>query len=425
MRKKVAFIMYHYPLGVSSMILNSAKMFARNGIGVDIYIDRDTFNASPASFNEDNIKIIFYEKRFRYLMHLYSVFRFILYINLLRGLIKRYHSYIPSVFIHLYYLEDYLFSLWLRKRIDDDYDYIFPVEATALISTNGIKGRIIYYNMEILDWSERSPIYGRDKIFLKILESRALKGANAAVIQNENRAEEFRKINSFSKETYILPVAAMDDPIIYGTDSRLREKFGISDKTKIVIYSGNIMPWAKCLEVVESVKKWPDGFCLVLHTWRKGVFESDEYGRTVKEAAKGLPVFFSDNYLDIEDLPGYLSSADVSLMFYEAIDANFIEILFSSNKLAEYLKAALPVITSDVPALRKFVEENGIGFAIGSMDELPHSLLEISSRQESFHKNVIACYQNRFRFENFFMPFFEKLYPESGSLKANERGKKI
>lgn len=411
MKKKVAFIMYHYPLGVSSMILNSARMFARNGIAVDIYIDRDTFNASPASYKEDNINIIFYERRFWYLLRIYSVFRFILYMNLLRGVIKKYHSYMASVFIHLYYLEDYLFSLWLRKRIDDDYDYIFPVEATALISTIGIKGRIIYYNMEILDWSESNPIYGRDKIFLKILESRALKGVDAVVIQNENRAGQFRKINSFSKETYILPVAAMGDSIPYGKDCRLRKKFGIPKSTKIVIYSGNIMPWAKCLEIVESVKRWPEGFCLVLHTWKKGVFENDGYGRTVKEAANGLPVYFSDEYLDIDDLPGYLSSADAALMFYEAIDANFMEILFSSNKLAEYLKAGLPVITSDFPALREFVEENGIGFAVGSMDEIQRALLEISSRQESFHKNVIACYQNKFRFENFFIPFFERLYP--------------
>lgn len=415
MKERVAFVLYRYPLGVSSMIINSARMFAKNGIEVDIYMDKINFDVSPAAFKEDNVKIILYEPRFadslffRLTVFLYSMFSYVLYIKLLFGLIKRWHSCLPPIIINLFYLEDYFFSGWLKKRVNN-YAYVFPVEAKALISTLGLKGRIIYYNMEMLDWSEVNPIYGKDKILLKILEVRALQGVDAVVIQNNERAAQFRKINDFQKGMYILPVASMGSPAPGGKDLRLRRKFNITEKTKIAVYSGNIMPWAKCLEIVQSVRNWPEDFCLVLHTWRKGAFES-EYGMSIKESAKGLPVYFSDEYLDIEELPAYLSSADAALMFYEAIDTNFVEILFSSNKLAEYLKAGLPVITTDSPVLKQFVEENGIGLTVSSMDELSRALTDIASKGESIRQSVTRCYQDKFRFEKFFRPFFEKLYP--------------
>ena len=37
--KRIAFILYNYPLGVSSMIINSIRMLVRRGYKIDVYID--------------------------------------------------------------------------------------------------------------------------------------------------------------------------------------------------------------------------------------------------------------------------------------------------------------------------------------------------------------------------------------------------
>lgn len=409
-------MVYQYPLGVSSMILNSIKMFAKEGIAVDIYIDKPTYYASPVDFRDERIKIILYDNKWantflcKAAIFLCSSFNSFLFSLVLKSVIKKWFKIIPARVFYSCYIKDYIFSEWLKKKIEKgNYDYLFPVEAKSLIATAGMKNKIIYYNMELLDWSEKNPFYGRHKKLLKILEYKALRTVSAVVIQNNIRAKQFQQMNDFTKKTYILPVASMGEPV-YHKGSYFRNKFHIPKNKYVIIYSGNIMPWAKCVEIVDSFRKCPEKFCLVLHTWKKNAF-STPYGIKVKERAKGLPVYFSDDYLDINELADNLASADIGLMFYEPIDTNFIEILFSSNKLAEYLKASLPIVTFDYPELKNFVNNYGIGETITTMDELPKALLQIVKEYDYYKKNVIDCYLRVFRFEKYFQPFFEDLYP--------------
>jgi glycosyltransferase involved in cell wall biosynthesis len=414
MKCKIAFVIYLYPLGVSSMIVNSIKLFADKGIAVDVYMDKTTHDSLPADFGNRNIQIILYDDAHSFIGRLFrfaqrktgpallSFYRFIVEQSL------RWHVAVPSHLFYIYYLRDYLFSRWLARVSWKNYDYVCPVEAMSLIVSADIKGKLLYYNMELLDWSEDNPIYGKDKIMLKALEHKALQKVYAVAIQNDQRAEQFRKINNYDKKIFILPVASMGDPV-RGQDSYFRSKFGIPRNVRMVLYAGNIMPWAKCIEMIDSVRNWPDNVCLVLHTWRQRVFETG-YGRDVKEHAKGLPVYFSEDYLAIDELAQCLSSADIALMFYAAIDTNFVEILFSSNKLGEYLKAGLPVVTFDYPELKSFFDAYAIGKTITSMDELPSALSSIIDQYEVYKEKVLLCYQKVFRFEKYFEPLFEELY---------------
>lgn len=398
------------------MIINSIKMFAKEGIAVDIYSDKPTYQASPVDFRHELIKIILYDNTWtntflcKATIFVCSYSNSFLFSHVFHRVIKKWFKRIPFSIFYACYIKDYIFSKWLKKKIEKEcYDYIFPVEAKSLIATSYIKNKIIYYNMELLDWSEQNPIYGKDKKLLKILEYKALKKVLALVIQSEIRAKQFQQINDFYKKIYLLPVASIGEPI-RNKDSFLRDKFHIPNNKHVIIYSGNIMPWAKCIEMVDSVRNWPENFCFILHTWKKDALNTD-YGFRVKEHAKCVPVHFSTDYLDIDELAKCLSSADVALMFYEPIDTNFIEVLFSSNKLAEYLKAGLPVITYDFPELKKFINEHRIGKTISTIDELPKALLQIVQEYDSYKKNVIDCYLKVFRFEKYFKPFFEDLYP--------------
>ena len=412
MKNRVAFVLYMYPLGVSSMIVNSIKMFAEKGVAVDIYMDEYNYKGCPVDIKHPDVRFFLYRGKWPMLFFSKAA-------TVLRILLS-YNSFFykfPIKLLKLFYVGDHLFSLWLKKCLKDKYDYVFPVECNSLISVARSKAKIIYYNMELLDWTEENPIYGKDKRLLKTLEHKALKEiVVAAVLQSENRARRFVKINNFEKMCYILPVAAMGNSVS-AKGTYLRDKFSIPADKKIVLYSGNIMPWTKCLEIVDNVRHWPEGFCLVIHTWRKGAFLSG-YGLEIAKRAKGLPVFFSEEYMDYEDLAINLSSADIGLMFYEAIDENFTEILFSSNKLVEYLKAGLPIVTSDFATLKEFVHENGIGCTISSMEELPAALSKIVSIYEIYHKNASACYQAKLRFEKFFETFYRELYP-TGTIRRD------
>jgi len=150
---------------------------------------------------------------------------------------------------------------------------------------------------------------------------------------------------------------------------------------------------------------WPANAVLVMHTWNSAAL-SKPYFAKMSRAAAGRAVHFSDGYLRHEELAPALSSADIGLMFYEAIDANFTEILFSSNKMAEYMAAGLPVICSPFPPLKKFVEEDeriGLG---AEFAEIGPAISRISANMESYRANVSSCRQRNFEFERHFSKAF-------------------
>ena len=405
MKPRVAFILYRYPLGVSSMIINSIRLFVEKGFMVDIYINESSLKKAQIEFDEAHVTLIVYDDSQNIIMRGYQ-FLLVRAENVLSLLAKM----VPIKFRFVVLFPDLLlFSQWLRKELRKySYSYLFPVECRSLLCLSRVKvrGNIVYYNMELLDWSEKNLLYNY-KLELKKLEYRMIKKLSRVVITSPLRAELFSQINDFDiNKIYVLPVALMGEPIIRRS-KYFREMFGIPEDFKIVVYLGNIEPWFLSIEIIQSVKDWPKGFALIMHTWNKSILEKP-YGKEMINQARGLPVYFSTDYIEYDELAVALSSADIGLLFYEAIDANFTEILFSSNKFAEYLKAGLAIICSDFPSLKDFVEENRIGVSV-SVEELSKAMKQIGEKLGVLKKNALVCYQEKFRFEIYFERFYNQL----------------
>jgi glycosyltransferase involved in cell wall biosynthesis len=316
--------------------------------------------------------------------------------------------------LKMFYPEAFEFSKWLENKLTGkDFTYLFPIETNSLLGLHFYrpKKKIVYYNMELLDWEKENPLYAH-KLFLKNLEYRMIRRIGKVVIQSHKRAQIFSKINHFNpKNILILPVTSTGDPI--KKKSRyFRELFNVSKNKKIVIYAGAFAPWAQCLEIIRSVTDWPQDFVLVMHTGNPKMLKSD-YFKKMQRAAQNLPVYFSTKPLEYKNLALALSSADIGLLFYEAIDNNFTKILFSSNKMSEYLKAGLPVLTSSFPELRRFVRKNKIGASIGSPAKLSQILKIIKPQLAKLSRNAQKCYQRYFRFETYFKSFYHQLFPNA------------
>lgn len=408
-QKKIAFILFDYPIGVSSMVVNSIKLFLNKGFSIDIYTNLKNLDRSPIEFPDPNIRMYVYDDTL--INILLKVYRFIIRRtgNLMVGLSRILSNKLDLLilFPHIY-----MYSAWLSKRTKHiDYSFLIPVEFCSLVVLDFVKNqkKIIYFNMELMDWADKSVLI-QNKLIWKNLEYRAVKRLSHVTVPSPIRAEIFSKINNFEiNKIFILPVASMGDPI--REKSRyFRDEFGIPEEQKIVIYSGNFRAWAKCLEIIQSVPRWLSGFALVMHTWNSAAIQ-EPYFLQMKEKAKGLPVYFSARYIDYQNVANALSSADIGLAFYENIDKNFSEILFSSNKIGEYLKAGLAIICSDFHELKKYVEENKIGFAI-PVGDLPLALSQINPDLEKYRFNAIECYQNKYRFEKYFGIFYNSLFKE-------------
>jgi glycosyltransferase involved in cell wall biosynthesis len=400
--KKIAFILYDYPLGTSMMIVNTISLLKR-------------YNEVVVFLNDDQHKNIFCESWLSDLV--ISLPSHILPRNkLMRVLLKvakgtwnLFLSFLgPLVSWDKKNSRLFAFANHLKKELlKTAYDVLMPVESLSLIAANyACDGRahIVYFDMELLDWSAENPLY-RNKIELKKRQVAALRNVDHVMITSPKRANIFANINHFDPQRIsVLPVVPLKQH--QGKRSGyFREKFSISDKQFIVVYTGNFKPWAQCIEVIKSMDGWPDNAVLVMHTWNQQILTS-LYFNKMKRAARGRPVFFSTEYLLLSDLNMALTSADVGLLFYGSIDANFTEICFSSNKMGEYVAAGLPIIASPFPSLKCFIEQQGIGKAV-PFEEIGNAIREISDNIDIYHQNVKKCATKLFSFEKYFSTAWE------------------
>jgi glycosyltransferase involved in cell wall biosynthesis len=405
--KRVAFVLYRYPLGVSSMIINSIRLFARKGYLVDVYVNKEHYNQSPITFTESGISVIIYDDRsFRFFFKCY------------RFLSKRVGDYFLCIAkrlslkacLLLFFPGIYRFMKWLNGQMARrTYSYVFPVECMSLICLSFIvnKRKIIYFNLELLDWEKGDLLYGNNKLVLKYLEYSMIKALSRIVTPSPRRSSIFSQINYVEQDNiFSLPIVPLGDSVI--RKSRFfREMFKVPEKHRIVLYCGQFVPYFQCIEIIQTVLDWPNDTVLIMHTWNRTALRT-QYYKEMKKAASGLPVYFSTHYIPYDDLADAMSSADMGLAFYEAVDRNYTEILFSSNKIGEYLKAGLGIICSDFPSVKQFVEAHDIGMAV-PVHELPRAIRGISERIDSVRDNVLQCYNNELRFENYFNRFYDRL----------------
>jgi glycosyltransferase involved in cell wall biosynthesis len=396
--KRIAFIVYNYPLSVSTMILNSIKLLSDHNI-VDVYISKAQQQNQPISPKMVNLV--------RHFPDFSELFLFRLIRFVYRKIPKSIKPKASNWVWWITNLDIWHLSRWLRKNAGpEEYDLVIPIECFSLIAARNAfhsSSDIVYFNMELLDWAEDNPLYS-NKAALKNLEYEALKHVAHVMITSSNRGDIFSEINDFPRERVsALPVVPMRR-IATAKSEYFRKRFGIDHGKTLVVYSGNFQPWAQCLEIINSMNGWPENAHLVMHTWNP-VSLATPYFRELEAAAIGRPVSFSSEYIDYYELADALSSADIGLLFYEAIDANFTEILFSSNKMGEYLAADLPVICSPFPSLEEFVSAEGIGVAC-SFDRLGDAISIISKDISTFRNRVRECRQKHFEFESHFLAAF-------------------
>jgi len=243
---------------------------------------------------------------------------------------------------------------------------------------------------------------------LKDAEIICSRRCNFTVIPDENRGKVFAKANGIEEaKIKYLPISTSGDAIV--RKSRyFRDLFNIPNDKKIVLYAGNIIEWAMCREIVESVDKWCSDFVLVLHTWRTDIASSRYYQELVSIAIPNR-VYFSTEPVAYEKLPEVLSSADVGLLFYKAIDENFTEIGSSSNKLAQYVQVGLPVIASDFPSIRRIFDKYGNGICVEHPHHIGDALEAIFEDYDKFRQGAFNSYMSHYNFSEAFKPILSEL----------------
>ena len=395
--KKIALFLFNYPLGVSETIVETILILAQNGYYVDVYIDSKLLAMSPISFQHKNINLISIPFETQYQMDLNRILsklphQFFQYINA-NTKYPHFAAYVQNIFM-------------LTQKTK--YNLLIGIEPLGLVSSYIISllrnTPLVYYNMELF---QRSNCKTREDHLLKFLEIEASNKCIFSVLPDKNRTRVFLKENNVSENKIrYLPVSTGGEPI-YEKSNYFRKKFNIPDWKKILIYAGNLVSWAMCEELVEAGSLLPEEYVIVFHFWRERVERSQFLIKLKQKAASNI--YFSLQPLPRDQFIQAISSADAGLMFYKPIDENFTETGSSSNKLATYLKAGLPVIASNFKSIREIFDRYKCGECATSPYEMKPAIDIIFSNYSKYKKGALKAFNDHYNFERNFSPLLSEI----------------
>ncbi len=187
------------------------------------------------------------------------------------------------------------------------------------------------------------------------LEGRLLPKADLAITVNDLIAEEMSK--RYGVPPPLVLLNCPDPPVSFDPDARydlIRERLGLSSDRKVVLYQGWMSEGRGLENLVRAEGLLADDAVVVFMGY-------GDYQATLKSIATAE----GDNHVRFipavpqHDLLAYCASADVGVIPYQAVDLN--NYYTSPNKLFDFIQAALPIVASDLPFLRKVIVGHDIG----------------------------------------------------------------
>ena len=246
------------------------------------------------------------------------------------------------------------------------------------------------------------------KRLLKRLERRAARRAAWIVIQDDLRARAFLEENHPGHARVLLVPNAPVGSANVTTIDYLQRKLGISVGQRIVLHAGMIDPEILALELAQSVREWPQHYCLVLHSnfWKP--FDDPYLARILQLQEPRL--YLSNEPVPTDQLDALIASAFIGLATYrDDLGPNYSLIVCASGKIPYYLRNGVPVICSDLPGMRDMMDAYQCGIAVRTVDEIPLALETISADYAAYRKGALRCYRERYEFATHFASVLEAL----------------
>jgi len=187
------------------------------------------------------------------------------------------------------------------------------------------------------------------------LEARLLPRADLAFTVNDLIAGELSR--RYNVPPPLVLLNCPDPPPTFDPDARydlIRERLGLPAGRKIVLYQGWMSEGRGLENLVRSAG-------LLAHNAVVVFMGYGDYQATLEGMAAAGPadrVHFIPA-VPQRDLLSYCASADVGVIPYQAVDLN--NYYPSPNKLFDFIQAALPIVASDLPFLRKVIAEHDLG----------------------------------------------------------------
>lgn len=198
--------------------------------------------------------------------------------------------------------------------------------------------------------------------FITSIEKFFIKYPDIVLTTGEMDSEFLEKFYGIKNMLVIRNIPLYQQPI---QKVNLREMYGIGEQNLILLYQGIITQGRGISFILEALQKLPDVYFIIL-----GDGQKKEYYKQMAIRYKVDERVIFVGQIDQRELIDYTTAADVGLSLIENISVSYYHAL--PNKLFEYIMAGLPVLSSDLPQMKKIVDNYKVGECIElkSADEI-------------------------------------------------------
>lgn len=163
-------------------------------------------------------------------------------------------------------------------------------------------------------------------------------------------------------------------------DGRLHEKAGLKPDQRILLFQGGYSPHRGIPALLEASRHLDERWTLVFMGWGKLEDQIREYADAETDRPEGRPRVAMVPSAPHDELLTWTAGADLGTIPYENTGLNHL--YCSPNKMWEYPAAGVPILASDMPEMKKKIEQYDIGLTVGRQLEPLEIASEVNAQSD-------------------------------------------
>lgn len=286
--------------------------------------------------------------------------------------------------------EPALISAIIKLQPDCVLAHDLPMLRPMVVAGKACKAKIVYDSHEW--YPERIAIAPKMQDYYRRLESRWIHEADLVYTVNPLLAGHMAKLHGRPIESI---TNAIDPPAGFSTSRRydhFRKALGLAPDAKILLYQGGFQPDRGLENLIEAMRHVDA--TLNVHLVFLGY---NDFKETLVQWSQQQRVRDRVHFVPPRtqvDLLEWTASADAGVIPYTALDQNLWYV--SPNKLFEYIAAALPFLSNDLPFVSKTVAETQGGLVADlttptRCGEAINRFFADPKQLQTLRKNLLTC----------------------------------